>query len=551
MSRLFGFGSNGNGQLGIASDEDTATPIPVHFEPPIEWNYLSSSAQAPPPPSSPFHCFAAGGNHTALITRRTRHLYMTGSNKDSESLLSEPSQVFRSHKVNVHPSRLPTTSISLSLTPLQDNKVDNTIDQRQPRWRSVACGWAFTIAVTEPSSVEHISPHPHCHDQQQQQQVYAWGSGAFGELGLGPGLTNTGPHARLLQHGALDPKILSSKMEIIKVEAGLRHVLLLIKELLPASQDLTTTTTTTESTKTTLIGWGSNRQGQLGQLVRNRTNKQENGNTQSLVPFTEKELRGKFMEPTRIVLNPDNDAAQLVDMACGQNHSLALFSDGSVYSTGSDKYGQLGRPSSSSDTVKKDFRLGFERVTGLPFVDSISCGWSHNAAMDSRVETLQRQGGSILYVWGRNDHGQLGDSAPCRQILIDHGGMGQVPAGIRELRIFDNASSSSQQQPHQHEHHQQQQNQKEHDSDQRRADIISFSCGSEHTLAVTRSGGCYAWGWNEHGNCGTGAGDHEVEGLLDVPSPRKVSFGSQDQSTPQGKWVQGGYGSSWIFTWTL
>jgi len=32
--------------------------------------------------------------------------------------------------------------------------------------------------------------------------------------------------------------------------------------------------------------------------------------------------------------------------------------------------------------------------------------------------------------------------------------------------------------------------------------IVSIACGSEHSLALGESGAVYAWGWNEHDNCG-------------------------------------------------
>ena len=296
--------------------------------------------------------------------------------------------------------------------------------------------------------------------------------------------------------------------EATKVRAGLRHVLLLLTES-NASSDAS------GRKKSLLLGWGSNRQGQLGILERK-------GGDQVQQPLTEKELRGKFMEPTRIRLSSlpfssTNDTPMVVDMACGQNHSLILFSDGSVCSSGLNKYGQLGprtdsgtgQDSSQTSPPSLDFRIGFERVQGLPTVDLISCGWNHNGAMNSQDRTR-------LYLWGRNDHGQLGNGTTSADIST-----------LVVVRIPKSEGSDP--------------------SDMGFEEIESFSCGSEHCLAMTRSGDCYAWGWNEHGNCGTGP--NGVDDRLDVLSPRKIHFPASASSLPSSSapgWVAGGYGSSWI-----
>ena len=43
--------------------------------------------------------------------------------------------------------------------------------------------------------------------------------------------------------------------------------------------------------------------------------------------------------------------------------------------------------------------------------------------------------------------------------------------------------------------------------------------GSEHCLCLTEGGDVFAWGWNEHGNCGVGEGRVE-----NVKTPEKVLF---------------------------
>lgn len=512
---LFAFGSNGNGQLAIASDEDACTPQQVHLV-----NYPCKATHGP----SPFLAFASGGNHTALITREDQRLFMTGSNKDNESLLPEPTKVFQLHEIPPPPQQ-----------EQQQQHLPDGRRERQPRWRSVACGWAFTIAVTEPDP------------DTLHQDVFAWGSGSFGELGLGPGLTKTGRQAMVIGSGELDRATWTSpdQFHILQVRAGLRHVLLLAKE--------TTRSNNRHSSRTVLMAWGSNRQGQLGVLER------PHQSAASALAFTEKELRAKFLEPIRVVLphRQENEMAtkvdltqdqqqqrqtlpEIMDVACGQNHSLILFTDGTVYASGCNKYGQLGPSLSTTEQQPAPkFRVGFEKVHGLPYVNSISSGWNHNAAMDTRRNADgSGENGSLIriYLWGRNDHGQLGAGTAVRTLSLDLNGDLSIPPTIVEVRIPRKSAQDTE---------------ADVDADTTYEDIVSFSCGSEHTLAMTRSGHCYAWGWNEHGNCGSGEGeDHEY--LKDVPTPRRVQFplspcpnGSTSDS--ECGWVIGGYGSSWVW----
>ncbi|CAO3564652.1 unnamed protein product [Mortierella alpina] len=472
---------------------------------------------------NPISRLCIGGNHTALITRDDQRLFMTGSNKDNESLLPEPTKIFRVHTIPLQQHQQQ-----------QQQYPPERRRERQPRWRSVACGWAFTIAVTEPD-IDTL-----------HQDVFAWGSGSFGELGLGPGLTKTGRRAMEIETGLLDRATWTSpdQFQILQVRAGLRHVLLLAKESTRSSSGL--------STQTVLMAWGNNRQGQLGILERPQSSKA------TALVMTEKELRGKFLEPIRVVLtrqqaneaganvDPTEDPQpqqqtlpEILDVACGQNHSLVLFADGTVYASGCNKYGQLGPNLSRTEhQPRPKFRVGFEKVEGLPYVDSISCGWNHNAAMDTRRGAADGSGenGSLtrIYLWGRNDHGQLGAGTAVQTLSLDLSGDQSIPPTVVEVRIPKERAQHA-----------------DADAGTSYEDIVSFRCGSEHTLAMTRSGHCYAWGWNEHGNCGSGEGD-DHEDLKDVPAPRRVHFPvacchKDSTNDPEHGWVTGGYGSSWVW----
>ena len=117
-----------------------------------------------------------------------------------------------------------------------------------------------------------------------------------------------------------------------------------------------------------IIGWGDNRTGQLGSR-----------NTRRLY------------SPAAVAEGIDGN--KLADIQCGNENTLFLMDDGTVYTCGTHYHGAqgLGKPSRSVITPT--------RIPELENIVQVSCGFGHNAALD-------RDG--HVWVWGRNDHGQLG-----------------------------------------------------------------------------------------------------------------------------------------------
>ena len=82
-------------------------------------------------------------------------------------------------------------------------------------------------------------------------------------------------------------------------------------------------------------------------------------------------------------------------IAAGQEHSLSVRPDGTVWATGSNLYGQLG------DGTNTD-RASFVQVQGLTHVVAVAAGLSHSLAL--------RADGTV-WAWGSNISGQLGDDS--------------------------------------------------------------------------------------------------------------------------------------------
>lgn len=84
---------------------------------------------------------------------------------------------------------------------------------------------------------------------------------------------------------------------------------------------------------------------------------------------------------------------QIVQVAAGFDHTLALGESGAIYAWGDNTYGQVGIDSA------KGIVSGPQRVEGLPQIKEISAGFRHSLALDENGN---------LWVWGNNIAGQLG-----------------------------------------------------------------------------------------------------------------------------------------------
>uniref|UniRef100_A0A8C6VII4 HECT and RLD domain containing E3 ubiquitin protein ligase 4 n=1 Tax=Naja naja TaxID=35670 RepID=A0A8C6VII4_NAJNA len=151
---------------------------------------------------------------------------------------------------------------------------------------------------------------------------------------------------------------------------------------------------------------------------------------------------------------------QIVQVACGYCHSLALSKGSEVFSWGQNKYGQLGL---GFEYKKQTSPQVIKSLLGIPFAQ-ITAGGAH-----SFVLTLS----GAVFGWGRNKFGQLG--------LNDENDR-YVPNLLKSLR-----------------------SQK----------IVYISCGEDHTAALTKEGGVFTFGAGGYGQLGHNSTAHEI-------NPRKV-----------------------------
>jgi len=148
---------------------------------------------------------------------------------------------------------------------------------------------------------------------------------------------------------------------------------------------------------------------------------------------------------------------QVKMVACGGQHTLALTADGLLFATGKGDFGRLGRgdTSDADDFQEIDY---FQQTDdsilrpGEPAkISKIGAGSNFSAAMSEQGE---------LWVWGRNDYGQLG---------LGEEAMGDMYSAERFPRLVRSLPADGHQ-------------------------VIDFACGEHHVVALTSEGVIFEWG---------------------------------------------------------
>jgi alpha-tubulin suppressor-like RCC1 family protein len=110
-----------------------------------------------------------------------------------------------------------------------------------------------------------------------------------------------------------------------------------------------------------------------------------------------------------------------VGLAAGGNHSLIVTAFGKVFACGDNTYGQLAQPAttlSSGTLVEVVFPSLSSKIV------SVVAGADHNLALDEN-------GG--VWVWGRNDSGQLGKNTRTLGVVADRTPVRIISSGAKSL----------------------------------------------------------------------------------------------------------------------
>jgi len=278
--------------------------------------------------------------------------------------------------------------------------------------------------------------------------MYCWGNMKNGELGLG------GLEEEMITQPRTSPFALAK--EVKKVGCGDNHTVLVMKD-------------------GRIYSFGSNDYGQLGHhKSRTRAEQVEGldahvitdvacGSHHTLVKNEWGEVfawgsnsKGQLGFDTKGQIVPVPKMIKtlatkhVIQIACGQNHSLALTNIGELFSWGCNSHGQLGIGVKGSPE-KMPYQI--KSLQGIP-IAFIACGGHHSFA-------VSRSG--AVFGWGKNSFGQLGLSDTADRVY---------PTLLRSIRF------------------------------QR---VAYLSCGMDHTAALTRDGGVFTFGAGMYGQLGHGS----------------------------------------------
>lgn len=176
------------------------------------------------------------------------------------------------------------------------------------------------------------------------------------------------------------------------------------------------------------------------------------------------------------------------DVFAGRDNSYAVKSDGTVWAWGNNFYGQLGNNRTT------DYSCVPVQVTTLTNATKIEVGRGHVVAVNSSKQ---------VYAWGSNSCGQIGQSV----------------SSVNEKRVPTRVASST------------------------LSSVTDISAGGDHSMAV-KAGYVYTWGANDYGQLGTGtiterSSPYKITGISGIT---KIAAGGQHSIALKSTGIVYGWG---------
>lgn len=178
-----------------------------------------------------------------------------------------------------------------------------------------------------------------------------------------------------------------------------------------------------------VLAWGKNSVGQLG----------DGTTTQSSTP---------------VHVSTASGLPSIRSVAVGDNHTVALGTDGSVWAWGDNTNGQLGNGTSTTDPNPTPIQIipppPPQDPSGVT-VKAVAAGGNHTIALKSD---------GTVWAWGDNTYGQLGDGTTNQST---------TPVQAKSL-----------------------------------SNVVAIAAGHDHTVALKSDNTAWAWGYNKKGQLGDG-----------------------------------------------
>jgi len=173
----------------------------------------------------------------------------------------------------------------------------------------------------------------------------------------------------------------------------------------------------------TVWGWGSNQDGHLGGFV--------------------------FSHVTPAQIQEVPNFTNIVSVATGNLHTVALKDDGTVWTLGSNRWGQLG----DGTTTQRRFAAQLQNLSNVIAIAA------------SNMHTVVLKDDGTVWAWGMNFNGQLGDGTTINRY---------IPTQVPNL-----------------------------------TNVIAIATSGGHTVALKDDGTVWSWGSNSWGQLGDGTMAHE------------------------------------------
>jgi alpha-tubulin suppressor-like RCC1 family protein len=287
--------------------------------------------------------------------------------------------------------------------------------------------------------------------------IWAWGRNSYNQLGLGR--VGSGAQASAVK--------VAEMKDVIAVTAGTHHTIALKND-------------------GTVWGWGHNAVGQLG-----------DGNKITQKPFS-----------TMIPVQTQNLKDIIAVEAGAKDYTLALKKDGTVWTWGSNTYGNIG------DGTTTD-RLIPTKLTGFDNVMAIGTGTWHSMLVNTD---------GTVWAWGMNYYGCLGDGTTVNRSNTPVQVMYVPDLNKPEERIPFTG-------------------------------VKTVDGGLSHSVALKNDGTVWTWGYNAHGQLGNGtwANSRYPTQVLDLDNITEIAAGSGFNLALRSDgtvwtWGQGQKGEHGLFT---
>ncbi len=229
-----------------------------------------------------------------------------------------------------------------------------------------------------------------------------------------------------------------------------------------------------------VLAWGGNNTGQIG----NNEQEYTYSKPQEVLSYVYNRSSQSYSE---------KPLSNVLSIEAGDQHSVALKANGTVWTWGSNEYDQLGQ----HDYIPTGNKRVAEQVLGLENIIEISSYRSHNLALDDNGK---------VWAWGENWGGQMSTGLESTK----------TPYQVKDLPPIESIATGS--------YHSLAIDQEGNvwswginDFNQRNpddrnyatpylvsglTDIKSISAGDAHNLAINEDGDVFAWGNNSYGEVG-------------------------------------------------